>query len=772
VTWDTALKGKALVMLFESLEARQLFAGVDLSPENSEALNLLGVAQLHSDPNFSWLDGSGVSVAVIDTGADLNSSFFGPDTDGDGVADRIVYSWDFADNDPNASDTVGHGSQVASLIGSSNNLYPGIAPNVNLIVLKVFSDGSGGAMGSAVQSALQWCIDNASRYNIAAVNMSLGSGNYSSPYNGEYAPELAGLVNAGIIPIAAAGNDFFVDSSQPGLAYPAADPSALAVGAVWAKDAGGPFAFLSGATDLTTGADRIVSFSQRDPNQYEIFAPGTLLNGASLNDGSAELSGTSQATALISGIAALADQLALHDLGRRLTFEEFRSLLQSTGVTIHDGDDEDTDVTATGANYKRADAQAMMQAIESMVPPQATATLAAGALDLAQETYTFTVAYSSPVGINAGTINGSDVLVSGPGGFLKLADLVSVDFDGASRRATYRVNISNVPGTYELDLQDGEVRDASGAAVPGMTLGTFAVDASSPEIGIVGGSVVEGNSGKSNLVFTITLSRPVPQIVQISYNTLDGSATASSDYDAVSGTLTFTPGQTSLTVAVPVNGDTDNEPDETVNLVLASSIGAALGTGTIINDDSDAMYDRRTRTLTVHGTDGNDAILFKQGAKRKLECWIDGTLWGSFSSVKKIVAFGEDGDDSISMDPALKISAELHGDNGNDSLVAASGNDLLIGGDGNDTLNGGAGNDVLLGSDMPGSFPVDIRALLASGSSSSRKISKVTGLLSELVDDHLTDRLIGGSGRDVFIYCSNDAMMDIEVRDELVPLGF
>ena len=119
------------------------------------------------------IDGRGLSVSVIDTGIDLNHPFFGPDADHNGVADRIVYSYDFyGGNDPNASDFIGHGSNVASIIGSQDATYTGMAPGVNIIALKVFPDGSGGAPTSDITEALNWVVANRAAYNIVSVNLS------------------------------------------------------------------------------------------------------------------------------------------------------------------------------------------------------------------------------------------------------------------------------------------------------------------------------------------------------------------------------------------------------------------------------------------------------------------------------------------------------------------------------------------------------------------------------------------------------------------------
>ena len=102
-------------------------------------------------------------------------------------------------------------------------------------------------------------------------------------------------------------------------------------------------------------------------------------------------------------------------------------------------------------------------------------------------------------------------------------------------------------------------------------------------------SQLEGDNGITNFVFTITLSYPVTDTVTVNYATSDGTATAPSDYTATSGTLTFSPGITTQTLSVPVNGDFLEETNETFTVTLSSSSGAALtssqGIGTILNDD-------------------------------------------------------------------------------------------------------------------------------------------------------------------------------------------
>ena len=103
-------------------------------------------------------------------------------------------------------------------------------------------------------------------------------------------------------------------------------------------------------------------------------------------------------------------------------------------------------------------------------------------------------------------------------------------------------------------------------------------------------TVTEGNAGTANATFTVTLSAAYGQPVTVNYSTANGTATAGSDFQTASGTLTFAPGETSKTITVAVLGDQMYEPNETfaVNLSGATNatIGDGNGIGTIVNDDT------------------------------------------------------------------------------------------------------------------------------------------------------------------------------------------
>ena len=104
-------------------------------------------------------------------------------------------------------------------------------------------------------------------------------------------------------------------------------------------------------------------------------------------------------------------------------------------------------------------------------------------------------------------------------------------------------------------------------------------------------SVAEGDSGSSNMAFTIALSGVASRNVDVDYATSDGTAVAGSDYTSTSGTLTILSGASTGSINVPIVGDTAVEGNETFTLTLSNPVNATLGapataTGTINNDDS------------------------------------------------------------------------------------------------------------------------------------------------------------------------------------------
>jgi len=211
--------------------------------------------------------------------------------------------------------------------------------------------------------------------------------------------------------------------------------------------------------------------------------------------------------------------------------------------------------------------------------------------DAGTTNFTFTVSLSAPAGpggasFDIATANGTatagvDYVAQSltgqtiPAGSSTYTFTVAVNGDTLDEpNETFFVNVTNVTGATVVD---------------GQGVGTIANDDPTPTLSIDDASVVEGDSGTVNATFTVTLSAASGQTVTVNYATADGTATSGSDYTAASGTLTFTPGQTTRTLTVAVLGETVPEANETFFLNLSGATNAIIadnqGIGTITNDD-------------------------------------------------------------------------------------------------------------------------------------------------------------------------------------------
>jgi serine protease AprX len=247
---------------------------------------VVGAAAIWGNPTAA-LTGQGIGVAVIDSGITTHPDF----------STRVVTSQDFNPTVTGVNDAYGHGTAVSGIIGgdgtASGGQYIGIAPRANLINLRV-NDGTGGAPTSSIMNAILWAVNNRATYNIRVMNLSLSASvqeSYvTSPIDAavEYA-WLKGIVYA-----------------------PGNDPYVITVGAT--DD--------HGSTMIATHT--LATFSSYGMTQDgfskpEVVAPGrhiitTLapnssfaLNYPSYLVGSQyiQLSGTSMAAPIVSGVAAL-----------------------------------------------------------------------------------------------------------------------------------------------------------------------------------------------------------------------------------------------------------------------------------------------------------------------------------------------------------------------------------------------------------------------------------------------------------------------------------
>ena len=125
-------------------------------------------------------------------------------------------------------------------------------------------------------------------------------------------------------------------------------------------------------------------------------------------------------------------------------------------------------------------------------------------------------------------------------------------------------------------------------------------------------SVVEGNTGTTDAVFTVRLSAPSSQPVTVDFATSDGTAGSGNDYEPTVDHITFAPGETAKHISVRIFGDTDSEADETFAIELRDPINATIarsrGTATILNDDNSLSIDDVTVT---EGNSGTTAASFR-----------------------------------------------------------------------------------------------------------------------------------------------------------------
>ena len=171
--------------------------------------------------------------------------------------------------------------------------------------------------------------------------------------------------------------------------------------------------------------------------------------------------------------------------------------------------------------------------------------------------------------------------------------------------------------TITLTMEQAATADAIYAALASVRVTAVNTDDEAmPALAIDSPSVAEGDSGLTDLTFTVTLSPVSTQAVTVGYaDAGTGTATSGTDYTAVpAGTLTFAAGETSRSITVSVTGDTTDEPDETVVVSLSSpanaTISAGSGTGTIRDDDAAPTLSISSPNVT-EGASGAAPLTFR-----------------------------------------------------------------------------------------------------------------------------------------------------------------
>jgi serine protease AprX len=207
-------------------------------------------------PITTTYDGAGIRIAIVDSGIAANHVAF---RDALGFS-RVVLSRDFT-GENRTDDPYGHGTHVASAVAGSDapysGAYAGVAPGAGLVNLRVLNAQGIGTTAS-VLAALDWVLLNHTLYNIRVVNMSIGLPAVDSYMNDPVCLAVRQLVDAGVVVVAAAGNNGKDGAGQKTygrIHAPGDEPAAVTVGAS-----------NSYGTDWR-GDDTVTTYSSRGPTR-------------------------------------------------------------------------------------------------------------------------------------------------------------------------------------------------------------------------------------------------------------------------------------------------------------------------------------------------------------------------------------------------------------------------------------------------------------------------------------------------------------------------
>ena len=218
-------------------------------------------------------------------------------------------------------------------------------------------------------------------------------------------------------------------------------------------------------------------------------------------------------------------------------------------------------------------------------------------------------------------------------------------------------------------------------------------------------SIAEGQAGRSDLRFTVTLDSATNQTFTVRARTIDGTATsASGDYIPVDTVLAFSGNAgESRTVTVQVNGDIVVEPNETLFLQLldVSNGTADLPSGPaqadIIDDDSGSNVRLENGTLFVQGTINSDSIELSRDFN-SVRVELNNQVFVAPSSLTNDIDIDSaSGNDFIFAEDGFPLPMVVQTGNGNDTVKTGTGDDFISGGNGNDSLRGTRGDDTIEG---------------------------------------------------------------------------
>lgn len=288
---------------------------------DSEVQACLDTAIFTTNALNAWGSGftaKGITVAIVDTGIYPHRDLVSP-------VNRIIGFKDLVSGRTLPYDDNGHGTHVAGIVAgngiSSGGIYKGVAPEANLVGVKVL-DNFGRGRTSDVIAGIQWVVQTKGKFNTRILNLSVGATPTGSYSQDPLSRAAEAALQEGIVVVAAAGN-----TGEGGIASPGINPNVITVGATDDKGT------ISAEDDVVAG------FSSRGPTIDGILKPDLVAPGVGITslktsitnkpiksngtdgklsarvssysevDGYVPMSGTSMATPIVSGISAVLLQM-------------------------------------------------------------------------------------------------------------------------------------------------------------------------------------------------------------------------------------------------------------------------------------------------------------------------------------------------------------------------------------------------------------------------------------------------------------------------------
>ena len=288
------------------------------------------------------LTGKGETICIIDTGVNYSHPDLGGCYGGNNISSscKIIGGYDFCADDVNCTtfdsnpmDVNGHGTHVTGIV-AANGTIKGVAPDAKIIIIKA-GNASGIFWDDDLEKAIDWCVENSSKFNISVISMSLGSVLNNSYCNSDpLTDEINSAVAKNISVVIATGNI----GNFTYISAPACVQNATPVGA-------------------TNKTDSIIYNRNA---LVQLLAPGYQINSTWKTGDYSVQNGTSMSAPHVAGAIAIINQY-LNLTEQLKTPQEIETILYNTGKKINDSG-------YSNLNYSRINLYNAILSLDNIAP--------------------------------------------------------------------------------------------------------------------------------------------------------------------------------------------------------------------------------------------------------------------------------------------------------------------------------------------------------------------------------------------------------------------